>query len=441
VSTAAVARVTPPAQHRSSVCAWARNGHHHGGGGGRRWAGDDARKPAKGTGAVVRLKQWAPPQPPGAVSETRARGAQGLLNSRPRSCRASFKPPCGARATTLAVRGLQRGGSGPHRLRVPASWLHEPTRVWRGCLTGEQGGREGGRWGASTAVLTPTVATHRRVPAVASSMTGITMMAARERSAAPPGPQDYRMTMSFLMSSDASRDAPSVDQDQEQGAPRDAAPLTIPHAKAAAGRVALAWPSTPLTPASTLGGGGQGQGAGVAAPHGRLPPMGHPSPTTPPGSPPAAVMGGPPAPHLYLSPSVHGFPPAHAAVGGVPRSSAPTVEHHTPCGTGCDMSLYPLLPVDFRSPPPHSCPAQAAAAAAAGYVPPPPATGGEGRPPPGPPPPPRGGAGAPPPPPPRPPPPPPRAPRGGGGGGGGGPPPPPRAGGGGGPPPPPPPPP
>lgn len=187
----------------------------------------------------------------------------------------------------------------------------------------------------------------------------IKMAAVGKRGPPAHGHQDYRMTVSFLMS-DGGREEPA-DQEfltspSESGSEPSRGPAfkrSMPsknrwwHAPAGG---PLPWPVTPLTPESFSGGGGKE----VPAPQGVLHPPARPSPTTPVGSPPAAGAPSPPSPALFLSPSAHAFPQLPATAPGHPlykTTSLPSVGSVIAQGTyrgGSPlMQRHPQLPVDF----------------------------------------------------------------------------------------------
>lgn len=177
------------------------------------------------------------------------------------------------------------------------------------------------------------------------------------------GPQDYRMTVSFLMS-DGGREEP-VDE-HTSAAPGGPAgwPARGPVSKrsvpsksdadgsawrAPAGRP-WPWPGTPLTPELSADGGAKD----MSVPLGVLRPPLRPSPTTPLSSPPGAGAPSPPSPALFLSPSAHDFPQVHTTFPGRPlfsTTSLPSVgsviTHGPPCGDSPLERRHPQLPVDF----------------------------------------------------------------------------------------------
>lgn len=189
-------------------------------------------------------------------------------------------------------------------------------------------------------------------------------MAAVDKRALPAhGPQDYRMTMSFLMS-DGGREEP-IDQESEtspggsarwpsrgavstRAVPSKSAPDSGAW-HAPAGR-SWPWPVTPLTPDPSLDGGAKA----APTPLKVLRPPARPSPTTPLGSPPGAGAISPPLPALFLSPSAHAFPQLHSTAPGHPlfkNTSLPSVgsavTHGAHRGESPLLRRHPQLPVDF----------------------------------------------------------------------------------------------
>lgn len=202
----------------------------------------------------------------------------------------------------------------------------------------------------------------------------IKMAAVGKRGLPAHGHQDYRMTMSFLMS-DGGREEPA---DQESTAsPGEStgwpargcvSKRSVPSKSGADGGDFHAptgrtwpWPVMPLTPEQSSDGGAKE----VPAPLGVLRPPARPSPTTPQGSPPGAEAPSSPSPALFLSQSAHAFPQLQATASGhslFQTTSLPSmgsaITHGAHRGDSPLMRRHPQLPVDFcthpSSPPPQA---------------------------------------------------------------------------------------